>query len=350
MFWVWEAFTDDNREDISNVDEYAALKETGRKDTSEVDEYAAIKETKKWFQRNDICFGHGWYNDLYCAPRYIESKITLERRHITFPREQIIQDHPYSFYAYPESSLAEYFSSLPGDTVLIISEDGAAKAVITYIGDFSTECFGGVRCRLELVDSTEIKPSGKFLVLMGDLAKYDGPIIHYAEYQPHDSEFIAIKDSLRGELDKAYRDDLQLRLKRRQTSADSAELQALMNSEWERLEHHYKKGERIHTYVYGVKNSTLPDTSYLFNQCWYFSTESAWGSNYRLIRENDTWQVETIGEPVIGGSGGAEIICALDLNGDGEVEFLSPGPGSIGLWMSFKSRTISLKSGGYWGC
>jgi len=349
--WLWEAFTDDFREDISDVGEYAALKETNRKDISKVDEYAALKDTKKWFKRNDIGFGHGWNNDLYCTPPYRGSKTEFERKNVSFyPRELIIQEGAYSFYAYPESSLAEYFSFIPGDTVLTISEDGAAKAVITYIGDYSTECFEGVRCRLELVDSTEIKLSGKFLVLMGDLVNYDGPIVQYAEYQPNDSEFVAIKDSLRGELDKAYSNDLQLSLKRQHPQADSVELQELLKARWEMIVNFYKISERINTHVYGVKQSTLPDTLYLFNNCGYLSTETAWVSYYLLIRINDSWQVETIGEPEKGGLSSARMICTLDLNGDGEVEFLGTGAGSIGLWTYFKSRSIHLKSGGYWGC
>ncbi|MCP4581003.1 MAG: hypothetical protein GY839_05255 [candidate division Zixibacteria bacterium] len=349
--WIWESSSDDNRVEFIKFDENAAMQKTKRKDSPEVKEWAALRETKKWFSRNDIGFGHGWDSDLYCTPAYGESNMRYKIKKVDFnPKELITGDLPHRFYAYPESSLAEYFTYVPGDTVLIIWENGVTRAVIQHIGDFATECFSDVKCHLEMVDSTEIKPSGKFLVLMGKLANYDGPIVRYSEYQLHDSGFIATKDSLCGELDKAYRDDRQLNMKIWHPSADSAEIQELLNSEWEKLEGHYGKGDRIRTYVFGAKQPNLPDTLYLYNQCWYFSTESSWGSRYRLIRGNDTWQVETLGEPVLGGGGGAEIICALDLNGDGEFEFLGPGAGFIGLWMYFKNRTIRLNSSGYWGC
>lgn len=314
-------------------------------------EYLYMKRTCEWFERNDIRFGHGWDGELFCTPPYKGSKTEFERQLSDFSTgEYKSGGHAYSFRSYLRTGLSDYFSNTPGDTVLIISEMGFAKAVISHIGYYITTCFEGVRCRLELVDSTENAPTGMFLALLGELADYKSPIEWYSDYKPSDPILTAIEDSLHKELEKVYRSELYAMVKTQNPLADSIELEEIVRSRWDEIESFHKNIPRIHTHYSGIKHSSLPDTLYMFNNSWFAGTEAAWAANYKLTHEENSWRIETIKAPGKSDRGTRRVICTMDLNGDGEVEYLSTGGGSIWLWMFFWGEATYLKGSGYWGC
>ena len=309
-------------------------------------------EASAWFEANkkNICYGFGGSYGLYCEASYAERMCKVKSRLPSITScSLIIDNHLCKFYEFDDSVLSGNFTSFPGDTVLIIGVKGKAKAIIKHIGYFDDGCNSDVGCNLELTDYAAVTPTGKYLVLMGNLAYYSGPIIPYSEYQPADSRLITIADSLKTVLNNSYKSFLLDERKEYNPDTDIIQLKESVEARWRKLESYYRNSEMVNARFYGIDKPELPDTLFVFVSSSYGGSESSWSAGYRLININGSWHLENLREPIRGAIG-TRIICALDLNGDGEPEYLIDDGTSIGLSTMFDGAWESIGKGARWGC
>ena len=334
-FSVREAYSDD-----SSGDDFNAAK------------YAAMKETREWFKKSDISFGSGWRKVMYCTPVYKGNKLKIKQQlYSLYPEVYFHTIGGASFEAFDDSSLDKYFKALPGDSVLIIWKQGTTRAVIKQIGKYDNGCNQDLMCCLELAYPDEECPNGKFIVLTShELINYTGPFIPYDSYEIDEPAIPVLEDSLRNVLIEAFIDH------KINTSMNSFDLTWNKSKQdrkrkeiLERIDKHNIRENYMHLRYFGRKQSQVPDTLLLCATTFLGGMEQAWVADYKLIRSDNGWHLETLREPDYG-YGVKKLMAAVDLNGDGELEYLWDSGVSVGLSTIIGKSMIKLISSGNWGC
>ncbi len=307
---------------------------------------AAPKRPKMFeFYRSGVTIGYETYDILFCAPEFNARHRPLSREYISGEIKKQEPNHQYHLIPVPDSFVTRYIKDMPGDTVMVLWSGGTFKTIIDDILFFKGNCSSEFVCVLEPISEIKNRPKrfNDFIVLRKEKF-YDGPIIPYTRYQIDDSSYLAIVDSLTREMTRTrlVEDSIQFEHSLARIPDDRRE-QYIANHEKRTADANYPFRE-IRFNLYGIESEEIPDTLYLM-VVGDMGRESAWVAQLELTRVEGGWKTRTMSESETGSYGNV-IRFALDLNGDGILEYFI----NNSIYILFNGVFVRALGGPYRGC